>query len=103
MIIVNSIEKSNLINDDNSYGNDDQTKWQLRLILFLGFSLLLLGFSGSFIVLILKYLIKGYTEMPTVWMGIGNIVCNGSIMLSCIVLWIVQNIEEDNFNYSLSL
>lgn len=103
MLIVNSIEKSNLFGNDNSFLNSTGTNtvWAARVILFFGFSLLAGGLSGSFMVFILKYLIKDY-GFPTLGMGVANIVCNGCLMLSCIILWISQNIE-DEYSYSLAL
>ena len=58
MLIVNSIEKSNLmINPNNqldftgSGGNGGGHAWAARIILFMGFSLLAGGLAGSFMVL----------------------------------------------------
>ncbi|KAI5956857.1 VPS68 [Candida jiufengensis] len=105
MLIVNSIEKNNLMNTNNQSGGMFQDEgnyiWAARIILFMGFSLLAGGLAGSFMVFILKYLMKHYT-FPTLGMGVSNIVCNGCIMLSCIVLWLSQNIE-DEYSYSLAL
>lgn len=106
MIIVNSIEKSHLLNDNNNSsflggGGSNSTAWQARVILFFGFSLLAGGLAGSFMVFIIKFLLNHYT-FPTLGMGVSNIVCNGCIMLSCIVLWLSQNIE-DEYSYSLAL
>lgn len=107
MIIVNSIEKSNLFNEGNnsflggSSGGTNVNAWAARIILFFGFSLLAGGLAGSFMVFILKFLLKHYS-FPTLGMGVSNIVCNGSIMLSCITLWLSQNIE-DEYSYSLAL
>lgn len=104
MLIVNSIEKSNLFEANNTSflgSGANSTAWAARVILFFGFSLLAGGLAGSFMVFILKFLLKKYT-FPTLGMGVSNIVCNGSIMLSCIVLWLSQNIE-DEFSYSLTL
>lgn len=103
MLIVNSIEKSNLLSDPNSsaFFNQGGNAWAARVILFLGFSLLAGGLAGSFMVFILKFLMKN-VGFPTLGMGVSNIVCNGSIMFSCIVLWLSQNIE-DEYSYSLAL
>ena len=105
MLIVNSIEKSNLFSDannSNSFMNGGgNTAWAARVILFCGFSLLAGGLAGSFMVFILKFLLKHY-GFPTLGMGVSNVVCNGCIMLSCIVLWLSQNIE-DEYSYSLAL
>ncbi|ODV81889.1 UPF0220-domain-containing protein [Suhomyces tanzawaensis NRRL Y-17324] len=104
MLIVNLIEKSNLFSDSNNSFLSNGTNpnaWAARVILFFGFSLLAGGLAGSFMVLILKFLLKHYS-FPTLGMGVSNIVCNLCIMLSCIVLWLSQNIE-DEYSYSLAL
>lgn len=104
MLIVNSIEKANLFNDSNNSflsSNGNNTAWVARVILFCGFSLLAGGLAGSFMVFILKFLLKLY-GFPTLGMGVSNIICNGCIMLSCISLWLSQNIE-DEYSYSLAL
>lgn len=102
MIIVNSIEKSNLFNDNqNSFLSPNSNAWAARVILFLGFSLLAGGLAGSFMVFIVKFLMKDI-KFPTLGMGVSNIICNGCIMFSCIILWLSQNIE-DEYSYSLAL
>ncbi|OBA19471.1 UPF0220-domain-containing protein [Metschnikowia bicuspidata var. bicuspidata NRRL YB-4993] len=103
MLIVNSIEKSNLFSEGQNLflGDGSGNAWAARVILFFGFSLLAGGLAGSFMVFILKFLMKQYT-FPTLGMGVSNIICNGSIMLSCIILWLSQNIE-DEYSYSLAL
>lgn len=104
MLIVNSIEKNRLLNDalgGGGFGGSSPTTWTARVILFLGFSLLAGGVAGSIVVLILKFLMKHYT-FPTLTMGVNNVVANGAIMMSCVVLWVAQNIE-DEYSYSLAL
>ncbi|KAK6458208.1 uncharacterized protein RJT20DRAFT_29689 [Scheffersomyces xylosifermentans] len=104
MLIVNSIEKANLfVDSNNSFLNSgsNTNAWAARVILFFGFSLLAGGLAGSFMVFILKFLLKKYT-FPTLGMGVSNIVSNGCIMLSCVTLWLSQNIE-DEYSYSLAL
>lgn len=104
MLIVNSIEKSNLLNDPNSssfLSSSPSNAWAARVILFLGFSLLAGGLAGSFMVFILKFLMKNI-GFPTLQMGVSNIICNCCVMLSCIILWLSQNIE-DEYSYSLAL
>lgn len=59
------------------------------------------GLSGSITVLVLKYALQGY-PWPTMYFGVANVIANAAIMLSCIVLWVSQNIEED-YTYNLSL
>ncbi|CCC69443.1 hypothetical protein NCAS_0C04530 [Naumovozyma castellii] len=111
MLIVNSIEKNRLLqgalsNDggiSSSFGGvDEAMAWQARSILFFGFALLAGGLSGSIVVLIIKFLVKDYTSYPTVGMGINNVLGNIFILISCVVLWIAQNIE-DEYSYSLTL
>lgn len=107
MLIVNSIEKNRLMQLNGSHGafaNDmnDQMAWQARSVLFLGFALLAGGLAGSIVVLIIKFLVKDYTSYPTVGMGINNVLGNGFIVLSCIVLWIAQTVE-DEYSYSLTI
>lgn len=101
MIVVNSLDKVQLINSNNGMGsgfgsNLSQLQWQARIVLFIGFSLLAVGFNGSVLVLVLKFLIKGFTDFPTVKMGTENVGANFCVMLSCVILWIVSTIEEDN-------
>lgn len=40
--------------------------------------------------------------MPTLYFGIANVVANGLVMMSSIVLWVSQNIEDD-YTYNLTL
>ncbi|CEP62408.1 Vps68p LALA0_S05e04984g [Lachancea lanzarotensis] len=105
MIVVNSIEKNRLIQDamgSGSFSGSSSMAWQARVILFLGFALLAGGISGSIVVLILKFLVKDFTSYPTLGMGVNNVVGNFCIALSCVVLWIAQNVE-DEYSYSLTL
>ncbi|KAH3670431.1 hypothetical protein OGAPHI_000946 [Ogataea philodendri] len=99
-LIVNMIDKKQLLSAD-SFGSGS-IRWQARLVLFIGCTLLAVGMSGSALLVILKYVVKGYTSMPTLGMALENIYATGSITLSCIILWVVQNVEED-YNYSLAL
>lgn len=101
MIVVNSLDKVQLVNAGGFDGGSvSNIQWQARIVLFIGFSLLAVGFSGSILVLVLKFLIKGFNENPTVRMGTENVGANISVMISCTLLWIVSTMEEDN---SLSL
>lgn len=110
MLIVNSIEKSNLLIVSGAnrlfmgglaLGDGNTTVWTARVILFFGFSLLAGGMAGSIMVFVIKFVLEKYT-FPTLGMGVSNIVANASIMVSCILLWIAQNIE-DEYSYNLSL
>lgn len=110
-LTVNSIEKNRLLQGAmsgdsgiTSFGGDlDSTMaWQARSVLFFGLALLAGGLSGSVVVLIIKFLVKDFNTYPTVGMGVNNVLGNFSILLSCIVLWIAQNME-DEYSYSLTL
>ena len=79
MLVINSIDKSRLSADSFSYSGNG-VAWKARLVLFLGFALLAGGLAGSVTVLVLKYVVREY-GWPTLWMGIGNVVGNGLVML----------------------
>ncbi|KAK9458990.1 uncharacterized protein V1516DRAFT_680643 [Lipomyces oligophaga] len=101
IIVINSIDKARLSNDASfSYGGEG-VAWRARLVLFMGFALLAGGFSGSIVVLTLKYIVPQY-PWPTLYFGISNVIGNGMLMLSCVVLWISQNVE-DEYSYTLAL
>jgi TRAP-type mannitol/chloroaromatic compound transport system permease small subunit len=98
MIVVNSLDKVQLVNVGGGGfdSSGSQLQWQARVVLFIGFSLLAVGFSGSILVLVLKFLIKGFTDFPTVKMGTENVGANFCVMISCTILWVVSTMEEDN-------
>ncbi|KAJ5248987.1 hypothetical protein N7468_000438 [Penicillium chermesinum] len=100
MLVINSIEKSRLHADSFSYSGGG-VAWKARFVLFLGFALLAGGLAGSVTVMVLKYLIQDY-PIQTLYFGIANVVANGLVMLSSVVLWISQNIEDD-YTYNLAL
>ena len=100
MLVINSIEKSRLSADSFSYSGNG-VAWKARTVLFLGFALLAGGLAGSVCVLVLKYLISE-AESATLWMGIANVLGNGLVMLSSVVLWVSQNMEDD-YTYNLQL
>ncbi|SCV00758.1 LAMI_0G07118g1_1 [Lachancea mirantina] len=105
MIIVSSIEKNRLIQDalaSGSFSGSSSLAWQARVVLFLGFALLAGGLSGSIVVLVIKFLVKDFTSYPTLGMGINNVVGNFCVVISCVLLWIAQNVE-DEYSYSLTL
>ena len=79
MLVINSIDKSRLSADSFSYSGNG-VAWKARLVLFLGFALLAGGLAGSVTVLVLKYVVREYV-WPTLWMGVGNVVANGLVML----------------------
>lgn len=112
MLIVSSIEKSRLLqgalSSEGGLGGslggslDSRMAWQARSVLFCGFALLAGGLSGSIVVLIIKFLVKDYTSYPTVGMGVNNVLGNVCVLVSCIILWVAQN-AEDEYSYSLTL
>ena len=84
------------------------------MILFVGFAFMAGGLAGSVTVLVLKYLIHDYNKFPTLGFGVGNVVSNALIMLrhlsfkimlikSSVVLWIAQNVAEDEYHYNLQI
>ena len=79
MLVINSIDKSRLSADSFSYSGNG-VAWKARLVLFLGFALLAGGLAGSVVVLVLKYIVAEYTWQTT-WLGVGNVVANGMVML----------------------
>ncbi|CZT19080.1 probable membrane protein [Ramularia collo-cygni] len=100
MIIINSIDKSRLTGDSFAYSGDG-VAWKARVILFLGFAAMAGGLAGGTCVMVLKYVIKGASGM-TLWFGTSNLVANALVMLSSVVLWISQNMEDD-YAYNLAL
>lgn len=122
MLVINSIEKSRLQADSFSYSGSG-VAWKARFVLFLGFALLAGGLAGSVVricslhfmwrlrmewlmfqlqtVMVLKYLMKDY-PIQTLYFGIANVVANGLVMMSSVVLWVSQNIEDD-YTYNLAL
>lgn len=77
-------------------------------MLFLGFALIAGGLAGSVCVLVLKFVVQEDGGMidgvgrQTMWMGIANVLGNALVMLSCVVLWVSQNME-DEYTYNLAL
>jgi len=86
--------------DGFSY-SESGVAWKARFVLFLGFALLAGGLAGSVTVMILKYVLKNY-PLQTLYFGIANVIANALVMLSSVVLWISQNIEDD-YTYNLAL
>ncbi|KAI4095384.1 MAG: hypothetical protein LQ344_001682 [Seirophora lacunosa] len=100
MLVINSIEKTRLSADSYSYSGTG-VAWKARLVLFLGFALMAGGLAGSVAVLVLKYVVPEY-GFPALYFGIANVLANGLIMLSSVVLWVSQNMEDD-YTYNLAL
>lgn len=101
MLVVNSIERGNLMDTNNSFMGGSQHAWAARVILFFGFALLAGGLAGSLMTFIIKFISK-HISFPTLGMGVSNVVSNAFVMLLCIILWVSQNIE-DEYSYSLAL
>ncbi|KAK9455598.1 hypothetical protein V1511DRAFT_521296 [Dipodascopsis uninucleata] len=101
IIVINSIDKSRLQSDSSFSFGGTNVAWRARLVLFMGFALLAGGFAGSIVVLTLRYIVPQY-PWPTVYFGISNVIANGLLMLSCVVLWVSQNVE-DEYSYNLAL
>ncbi|KAF2478927.1 vacuolar sorting protein-like protein Vps68 [Neohortaea acidophila] len=100
MLIINSIDKTRLSGDNFSYSGDG-VAWKARVILFMGFAGMAGGLAGSVTVCVLKYVVTD-ALWPELWFGVANIVANALIMLSCVVLWVSQNMEDD-YTYNLAL
>ncbi|CAL3966039.1 hypothetical protein PZA11_002823 [Diplocarpon coronariae] len=100
MLIINSIEKTRLAADSFSYSGSG-VAWKARVVLFLGFASLAGGMAGGVAVLVLKYVVPS-APWPTVYMGFANLISNGLVMLSSVVLWVSQNLE-DEYSYNLAL
>ncbi|RFU32219.1 hypothetical protein B7463_g4104, partial [Scytalidium lignicola] len=100
MLIINSIEKTRLSADSFSYSGSG-VAWKARVVLFLGFASLAGGMAGGVTVLVLKYVVPS-VSWPTMYMGIANVLANGGVMLSSVVLWVSQNME-DEYAYNLAL
>jgi len=101
MLIINSIEKTRLSADSYSYSGNG-VAWKARVVLFMGFACLAGGVAGGVAVLVLKYIMVEDVGRRTVLMGASNVIANGLVMLSTVVLWISQNME-DEYSYNLAL
>jgi hypothetical protein len=100
MLIINSIEKSRLSADSFSYSGSN-VAWKARVVLFLGFAFLAGGMAGGVAVFVMKYVVP-QIPFPTLGMGLANVLANAGVMLSTVVLWISQNME-DEYSYNLAL
>lgn len=101
MLVINSIEKSRLSADSFSYSGNG-VAWKARTVLFLGFALLAGGLAGSITVMVLKFLTGEDYGFRTMYMGLANVIANALVMLSSVVLWVSQNMEDD-YTYNLAL
>ncbi|KAI1853713.1 hypothetical protein JX265_003954 [Neoarthrinium moseri] len=100
MLIINSVEKARLSADSFSYSGSG-VAWKARVVLFLGFAALAGGMAGGVTVFVLKFVVPS-VQWPALGMGVENVVANGLVGLSSVVLWISQNME-DEYSYNLAL
>ncbi|GAB7366442.1 hypothetical protein MBLNU230_g8239t1 [Neophaeotheca triangularis] len=100
MLIINSIDKTRLSADGFSYSGDG-VAWKARVVLFMGFAAMAGGLAGAVCVMVLKYVVQE-ASWPALWFGVANMVSNGLVMLSSVVLWVSQNMEDD-YTYNLAL
>ncbi|CAO3697733.1 unnamed protein product [Rhizopus stolonifer] len=90
MIIVNLIDKETLRGE----GYNEHVAWRARLFLFLGFTMMAGGVSGSVAVLVIKYVYEQDLDIPNIYLGITDVVQCALIMISTAILWIAQNTSE---------
>lgn len=69
MIIVNLIDKTNLMGEEGSWSSGG-VAWKARLFLFLGFALMAGGLAGSVTILVIKYLLPDWAQKEVVWWGV---------------------------------
>lgn len=100
MLIINSVEKARLSADSFSYSGSG-VAWKARVVLFLGFASLAGGMAGGVTVFVLKFVVP-QVQWPALTMGVENVVANGLVGLSSVVLWLSQNME-DEYSYNLAL
>ncbi|EME48284.1 hypothetical protein DOTSEDRAFT_122794 [Dothistroma septosporum NZE10] len=100
MLVINSIDKTRLSGDTFAYSGDG-VAWKARVVLFMGFAAMAGGLAGGVTVMVLKYVTEGATGM-SLWFGAANLVANALVMLSSVVLWVSQNMEDD-YTYNLAL
>ena len=86
MIIVNLIDKQRLLSEDGGFASTssyDGAAWKARLFLFLGFALMAGGLAGSMTVLLLKYVMPGFSETweYVKWWGMANVLQSALTML----------------------
>lgn len=86
-MVVNLIDKQRLLGDGEggafSSSSYDSAAWKARLFLFLGFALMAGGLAGSITILLLKYVIPGFSEtwQFVKWWGMANVLQSALTML----------------------
>ncbi|KAG2219012.1 hypothetical protein INT45_013775 [Circinella minor] len=73
---------------------DEGIPWRARLFLFMGFAMLAGGFAGSVSVLVVKYVMHDLEAIDS-YIGICTVVQCGLIMLSTAVLWVSQDVHDN--------
>ncbi|KAE8216819.1 hypothetical protein CF327_g70 [Tilletia walkeri] len=110
MIVVNLIDKSHLAESGGAFSfgggagggwGGDGVQWRARLFLFIGFALLAGGLAGSVTVLVVKYLVPVLPEGYDYY-GVSNVLQNGAIMVSTVLLWTAQQAEQE-YEYHISI
>ncbi|KAN0114031.1 Uncharacterized protein family UPF0220 [Russula decolorans] len=99
ILVINLIDKDRIRGEEGF--SDSRAVWRARLFLFVGFALMAGGLAGSVALLVLKYIIPGYSEQYQYY-GYANVAENVSLMLSAIVLWIAQS-GSGEYEYNLSI
>ncbi|RSH82726.1 uncharacterized protein EHS24_007720 [Apiotrichum porosum] len=101
-LVTSLLDKSHLhaALSGDSWGTDGPAAWRARVVLFIGVALMAGGLAGSLTVLILKYIVNGYTEY--IYYGAANVGMNAGIMLSGIILWVSQS-GSDEYEYQLTV
>ncbi|KDR85960.1 hypothetical protein GALMADRAFT_235153 [Galerina marginata CBS 339.88] len=99
-LVINFVDKDR-IRGDEGFG-DSRAVWRARVFLFIGFALMAGGLAGSVTLLVVKYIIHGYSEqLELVYFGYANVAQNLALMLSAIILWMAQNSSESENNITL--
>jgi len=104
LLIVNLVNKAHLRGDGDTSAytsSESNVVWKARLFLFLGFAFMAGGLAGSVTVLVLKYIITEYPAYQHY--GVANVVQNGGMMLSAVILWISGTMGEGEYDYQLTL
>lgn len=110
--------------DSSAYtSSESSVVWKARLFLFLGFAFMAGGLAGSVVrafrihgwpsacshnifafyqtVLVLKYIVTEYPAYQHY--GVANVIQNGGMMLSAIILWVAGTMGENEYDYQLAL
>ncbi|CAG8490773.1 14031_t:CDS:2 [Acaulospora colombiana] len=100
MLIVGSIDKTLITDEFAIYSISNEIRWKARLLLFLGFTLLVGGTFCSMSVFILKYMLRD-VEMEKLYFGVAVLVQNVCVMMSSFVLLIGQRAPNTKYDILL--